>query len=60
MNNNLYPAAICFLALNQFSNSGRQALQKVHETDTGTLIFAAFEMSGCVNVEQTGCRDVKH
>ena len=60
MNNNLYPAAIYFLALNQFSNRGRQALRKVYETDTGTLIFAAFEMGDCVNVEQAGSRDVKH
>jgi len=59
MDNNLYPAAIFLLALNQFSNRGRQALQKVYETDTGTLIFAAFEMDDCVNIEQSGSRDVQ-
>ena len=59
MNNNLYPAAICLLALNQFSNRGRQALKKVYKTETGTLIFAAFEMGDCVNIEQSDSRDVQ-
>jgi hypothetical protein len=27
--------------------------------DTGTLIIAAFWMGDCVNVEQTGSRDVQ-